>query len=130
MSSWDLIPAVPEFAKHWTVWGGSGILLRAIHHDGLVPYWACMATTNIIVRSSLVPLVIQSAHTSTRFARVAPEVQFLVTIFQKDMKSLKEKNATPVEQYALMRATYQTLRGLYKLENIHPFAVFKVRSVG
>eukprot|EP00562_Extubocellulus_spinifer_P010017 CAMPEP_0178501482 /NCGR_PEP_ID=MMETSP0696-20121128/16975_1 /TAXON_ID=265572 /ORGANISM="Extubocellulus spinifer, Strain CCMP396" /LENGTH=449 /DNA_ID=CAMNT_0020130437 /DNA_START=622 /DNA_END=1971 /DNA_ORIENTATION=- len=126
MSSWwDIIPAVPEFSKHWTVWGGSGILLKAIHHDGLVPYWACMAVTNIIVRSSLVPLVIQSAHTSMRFAKVAPEVQFLVTIFQKDMKGLKERNASPVEQYALMRATYQTLRALYKLEKIHPFAVFK-----
>ena len=126
MSSWaDIVPAVPEFAQHWTVWGGSGILLKTIHHDGTVPYWACMAITNIIVRSSLIPLVIQSAHISSRFAKVAPEVQFLITIFQKDIKGLRDRNESPVTQFLVMKATWQTLSALYKVHKIHPFAVFK-----
>ena len=126
MSSWaDIIPAVPEFAQHLTVWGGSGILLKTIHHDGTVPYWACMAITNIIVRSSLIPLVIQSAHISSRFAKVAPEVQFLITIFQKDIKGLRDRNESPVTQFLVTKATWQTLSALYKVHKIHPFAVFK-----
>ena len=126
MSSWaDIIPSVPEFAQHWTVWGGSGILLKTIHHNGAVPYWACMAITNIIVRSSLTPLVIQSAHISSRFAKVAPEVQFLITIFQKDIKGLRDRNESPVTQFLVMKATWQTLSALYKVHKIHPFAIFK-----
>lgn len=126
MSTWtDILPSVPEFAQHWTVWGGSGIILKTIHHDGAVPYWACMAITNILVRSSLIPLVIQSAHTSSRFAKVAPEVQFLLTIFQQDMKGLRERNEGVGTQFLLMKATWQTLSGLYKVHKIHPFAVFR-----
>ena len=126
MSTWtDVLPCVPEFAQQWTVWGGSGIILKTIHHDGAVPYWACMAITNILVRSSLIPLVIQSAQTSSRFAKVAPEVQFLLTIFQKDMKGLRERNESPVTQFLVMRATWQTLSALYKVHKIHPFAVFR-----
>ena len=121
----DIIPSVPEFAQHWTVWGGSGILLKTIHHNGAVPYWACMAITNIIVRSSLTPLVIQSAHISSRFAKVAPEVQFLITIFQKDIKGLRDRNESPVTQFLVMKATWQTLSALYKVHKIHPFAIFK-----
>ena len=126
MSTWtDILPSVPEFAQHWTVWGGSGIILKTIHHDGAVPYWACMAITNILVRSSLIPLVIQSAQTSSRFAKVAPEVQFLLTIFQQDMKGLRERNEGVGTQFLLMKATWQTLSGLYKVHKIHPFAVFR-----
>lgn len=126
MSTWtDILPSVPEFAQHWTVWGGSGIILKTIHHDGAVPYWACMAITNILVRSSLIPLVIESAHTSTRFARVAPEVQFLLTIFQKDMKGLRERKESAGTQFLVMKATLQTLSALYKVHKIHPFAVFR-----
>jgi hypothetical protein len=126
MSSWTgILPSVPEFAQHWTVWGGSGIILKTIHNDGAVPYWACMAITNILVRSTLVPLVIQSAHTSSRFAKVAPEVQFLLTIFQKDIKGLRERNESPVAQFLVMKATWQTLGALYKVHKIHPFAVFR-----
>lgn len=126
MSTWtDILPSVPEFAQHWTVWGGSGIILKTIHHDGAVPYWACMAITNILVRSSLIPLVIQSAHTSSRFAKVAPEVQFLLTIFQRDMKGLRERSESPVTQFLVMKATWQTLSALYKVHKIHPFAVFR-----
>lgn len=126
MSTWtDILPSVPEFAQHWTVWGGSGIILKTIHHDGAVPYWACMAITNILVRSSLIPLVIQSAHTSSRFAKVAPEVQFLLTIFQKDIKGLRERKESPGTQFLVMKATWQTLSALYKVHKIHPFAVFR-----
>ena len=120
-----LLPSVPEFAQHWTVWGGSGHVLRALHHGGTVPYWACMGLTNVLVRTSLLPLVLQGAHTATRFANVAPEVQFLVTCFQRDMKGMKERDARPSEKYALMRTTMQTMGGLYKLHGIHPLSIFK-----
>uniref|UniRef100_A0A7S4J729 Membrane insertase YidC/Oxa/ALB C-terminal domain-containing protein n=2 Tax=Odontella aurita TaxID=265563 RepID=A0A7S4J729_9STRA len=121
----DMLPQVPEFAQHWTVWGASGYLLKTLHADGAVPYWACMSLTNIVVRSSLVPLVIKSAHTQTRFAGVAPEVQFLVTCFQKDSKKLKEDGAPLGQRVDLARKTFQTLRAIYKIRKVSPFDIFK-----
>jgi len=120
---------VPEMAKNWTVWGGSGMIIKAFHHNGLIPYWGCMSLTNVVVRTSLLPLVVNGARTSARFAKVAPEVQFLVTNFQNDLMKLKEQKATPLEQFTLMRYTFQTLRGLYKLHDVNPFSVLKVREV-
>jgi membrane protein insertase Oxa1/YidC/SpoIIIJ len=69
--------------------------------------------------------VIQGAHTSARFAKVVPEIQFLMTLFTNDYKQLRQrKDSTWVERYALMRTNFQTLSGLYKLHNINPLAVF------
>ena len=121
----DMVPALPEFAQNWSIWGGSGHLLRFLHHDGAVPYWACMSLTNVVVRTSLIPLVLQSAHTQTRVAPVAPELQFLITMFQNDMKKLKAGHSSPAERYALVRMTHQTIKKIYSLHKIHPFAVFK-----
>eukprot|EP00550_Attheya_septentrionalis_P006427 CAMPEP_0198282758 /NCGR_PEP_ID=MMETSP1449-20131203/2522_1 /TAXON_ID=420275 /ORGANISM="Attheya septentrionalis, Strain CCMP2084" /LENGTH=572 /DNA_ID=CAMNT_0043979149 /DNA_START=21 /DNA_END=1739 /DNA_ORIENTATION=- len=121
----DLIPAVPEFAQNWTVWGGSGFILKTFHHDGLLPYWACMGLTNVLVRCSLIPLVIQAAHVSTRFATVAPEVQFLMTIYQNDSKRMRAEKASGVEQGSLMLQSLKTFRQIYRLHKIHPLAIFK-----
>jgi len=112
-------------AKNWTVWGGSGLLIKTFHCNGLIPYWGCMSLTNITVRTGLLPFVINGARTSSRFAKVAPEVQFLVTIFQNDLRKLKEQKASPSEQFGLMRITFQSLRGLYKLHDVNPLQVLK-----
>jgi len=119
---------VPEFMKQYSIWGGSGVLLKTFHSQN-IPYWACMSLTNITVRSSLVPLVIKGAKTSAKFANVAPEVQFLVSSFTKDSKKLKEANARPSERLNLLVAVWQSLRGLYKLHGVNPLDVFKVRFV-
>ena len=118
----DLIPAVPEFAQNWTVWGGSGFILKTFHHDGLLPYWACMGLTNVLVRCSLIPLVIQAAHVSTRFAKVAPEVQFLITIYQNDANKMRAEKASATEKTSLMMQSLRTLRQIYRLHKIHPLA--------
>lgn len=115
---------IPEFAQHYTVWGASGYLLTTLHMNGTVPYWACFSITNILVRTSLLPLVYHSAQTAARFGKVAPEVQFLVTLFQKDLKQQKREGASFGEQWTLFRLTMQTLGGIYKLHKIHPMAIF------
>jgi hypothetical protein len=70
-------------------------------------------------------MVLHSAHTAARFAKVAPEVQFLVSIFLKDLKRLKhDGTSTFGEQWTLMKISMQTLSGLYKLHNIHPLVIF------
>lgn len=99
-------------------------MLKTIHMDGIVPYWACFAVINILVRLLLFPLVIQGAHASARFAKVVPEVQFLVTLFTNDLKQMQKRKASLVERMALMRTNFQTLGGIYKLHKINPFAVF------
>jgi YidC/Oxa1 family membrane protein insertase len=118
-SSW-----IPEVAQHWSVWGASGWILKTLHFEGTIPYWACFSITNVLVRTSLIPMVLHSAHTAARFAKVAPEVQFLVTIFQKDIKRQQQDGASFGEQWTLMRLTMQTLSGLYKLHSIHPLSIF------
>jgi len=72
-----------------------------------------------------VPLVIKSAHTQTKFAGVAPEVQFLVSCFQKDNKKLKEDGAPLGQRVDLARKTYQTLKAIYKIRKVSPFDTFK-----
>ena len=99
-------------------------MLKTIHLDGAVPFWACFAILNIFIRFALFPLVIKGAHTSARFAKVVPEVQFLVSLFTNDLKQMRQRQAPWVERIALMRTNFQTLSGLYKLHNINPFAVF------
>jgi len=92
--------------------------------NGTIPYWACFSITNVLVRTSLIPLVLHSAHTAARFGKVAPEVQFLVTLYQKDLKKQRDEGATFGEQWMLTRITMQTLGGIYKLHKIHPLAIF------
>ena len=120
-SSW-----VPEALQNMSVWGGSGYMLQALHAVD-VPYWACFAVMSVLVRTALIPVVLYGAKTSSRFAKVVPEVQFLLTLFQNDLKQLREnkrEGGTVLERYALMRTNLSTLSGIYKLHNIHPFAIF------
>lgn len=115
---------VPEFAKQYSIWGGSAIILKTLHAQN-IPYWGCMSLTNIFVRSSLLPLVIKGAKTSARFANVAPEVQFLVSNYTRDSKTLKDGNAAPSQRMELLVATWQSLRGIYKLHGVNPLDVLK-----
>ena len=118
---------LPEFAKQYSqysIWGGSGYILTALHGQNL-PYWACISLTNVFVRSSLVPLVIKGAKTSAKIATVAPEVQFLVSSYTRDAKKLKDANAPPSQRFELLVAMWQSLRGIYKLHGVNPLHVLK-----
>ena len=115
---------LPEVFQSFSIWGGSGVLLKAFHMDGLVPHWACFSLINILVRVTLFPLVIYSAHTAARFGKVAAEIQFLVSIFQNDYKATKASGADGRTLTALLRMGLQSLRGVYKLHNINPLAAF------
>jgi membrane protein insertase Oxa1/YidC/SpoIIIJ len=114
---------IPEALQQVSLWGGSGILLKTFHAGG-VPYWGGFAATNVLLRVSLSPLVLYSARTAARFAKVAPEIQFLVTLFQNDMKKQRQEGATLTEQRSLMFKTLQTISGIYQLHKINPFSVF------
>lgn len=133
--------------QDFTVWGGSGYLLKVLHGAPpsgggggaavveaaaaadptatfLIPYWACFALISLGVRFALIPLVIQGAKTSSRFAKVVPEVQFLLSLFVADRKKQIQDGAPFSHKLALLRTNFQTLSGIYKLHKIHPFAVF------
>lgn len=115
---------LPDFVKNYSVWGGSAIILKTFHAQN-IPYWGCMSLTNLLVRSSLFPLVIRGAKTSARFSRVAPEVQFLLSSYVNDAKKLKDANAPPSQRLQLLYATWQTLTGIWKLNKVNPFDVMK-----
>jgi membrane protein insertase Oxa1/YidC/SpoIIIJ len=132
MSSSSWLPEALSSYSLPSIWGGSGYILKALHMDNGttflslgIPYGACFAILSIVVRCALFPLVLQGAHTSARFAKVVPEIQFLMTLFTNDWKQLRQrKDSTWVEKYALLRTNFQTLSALYKLHNIRPLAVF------
>jgi len=105
------------------IWGGCGFLLTSFHSVGL-PHWGGFALTNVLLRMSLSPLVLYSAHTASRFATVAPEIQFLVTLFQNDLVKQRQEGASFNEQRTLIFKTLQTLSGIYKLHKINPLSVF------
>lgn len=79
---------------------------------------------NAMLRTALVPLVVYSAKMSSRFAKVAPEIQFIVTLFQNDLKKMRAEGKSLYEQRYLFLQNLQTIRGVYKLHNINPLMVF------
>jgi membrane protein insertase Oxa1/YidC/SpoIIIJ len=114
---------IPEALQNVTLWGGSGILLKTFHMGG-IPYWGGFGCANVILRVGLSPLVLHSARAAARFATVAPEVQFLVTLFQNDLKKQRQEGASFTEQRSLIFKTLQTLSGIYKLHKINPLTSF------
>jgi membrane protein insertase Oxa1/YidC/SpoIIIJ len=114
---------IPEVLQHVSIWGGSGVLLKTFHVVG-IPFWGAFGCANVVLRVSLSPLVIHSAHVAARFAKVAPEVQFLVSLFQNDLMKQRQEGAPFGEQRILMFKTLLTLSGIYKLHKINPLAVF------
>lgn len=119
MASW-----LPEVLQNVSIWGGSGWMLKTLHADGVIPFWACFAIINILVRIGLFPLVVYGAKTSARFGKIVPEVQFLLVLFQNDMKKLRESKAPLSHRVALMRTNMATLGALYKLHKVNPLSVF------
>jgi len=114
---------LPEFLQGFSIWGGTAILLKTIHMDGVIPYWACFSIINVGLRTVLFPLVLYSAHTAARFGKVAAEIQFFISMFQNDYKQLKASKI-PGAMAAHMKMGFQSLRGIYKLHNINPMAAF------
>jgi membrane protein insertase Oxa1/YidC/SpoIIIJ len=120
MSSWFS----PDFVQDFTIWGGTGVIIKSLHSDLGLPYWTCFSSMNFMLRASLLPLVIYGAQTAARYAKVAPEVQFIVTLFQNDLKKMRAEGKSLVEQRYLFLQNLQTVRSIYKLHNINPLTVF------
>jgi membrane protein insertase Oxa1/YidC/SpoIIIJ len=126
-SSW--MPAAGSI----TIWGGCGWLITTLHMGGTIPYWVCMSLSSLVVRTCLLPLVVQGAHTQVKFASIAPDIQFLLTLFQQDRQMMKMDQRTqtnPAEMNLLKRqhfqASWRNLRYIYKSNNVHPLDIFKV----
>jgi len=115
----SIMPEIPS------IWGGTGFILKSLNHDGLIPYWACISLTGVIVRTSMVPLVIKGAKTAARYATAAPEVQFVIASFQKDLRTLTDKKASPVEIAAGIRYNWQSLKKIWSLYQVNPLDLFK-----
>ena len=115
---------LPDVVQNFSVWGGTGFALNTFHCGGVVPYWACFALMSVTLRTALVPLVVHSAKTAARFAKVAPELQFIITLFQNDLKKMREEGKSMFEKRQLFLQNLQTVRSIYKLHNINPLLVF------
>lgn len=115
---------LPEAVQNFSIWGYSGSLLKTIHVSTGLPYWACFATISIGVRTALFPMVLYAAQTAARFAKIAPDVQFQVALFQRDMKQYRAMKAQLPQILFLWRTNLATLSSTYKLHNIHPFSIF------
>lgn len=115
---------LPEAVQQFSIWGGTGVVLSTLHSSAGVPYWACFAVMNFMLRASLIPLVIYSARMAARYAKVAPEIQFIVTLFQNDLKKMRAEGKSLYEQRYLFMQNLQTVRGIYKLHDINPLMVF------
>lgn len=115
---------LPEAVQGFSIWGGTGMALKTLHMDGTIPYWACFALMSTALRVALIPLVVHSAKTSARFAKVAPELQFIATLFQNDLKKMRAEGKSLLEQRHLFLQNLQTVRTIYKLHNINPLVVF------
>jgi hypothetical protein len=121
---------MPEFMRHVSIWGGTATILKGLHAHNL-PYWGGICYTNIMVRTSLLPLVVQGAKTATEMGKVAPEVQFLFTNYIQDAKKLRQNakfqlpDGTEITKYKLMIMTADAYWALYKKEKLTPFDTLK-----
>jgi len=120
MNSWFS----PDIIQDFSLWGGTGVIINSLHSDIGLPYWATFSAMNFILRASLLPIVIYGARTAARYAKVAPEVQFIVTLFQNDLKKMRAEGKSLFEKRYLFLQNMQTVRGIYKLHNINPLTVF------
>jgi hypothetical protein len=98
----------------------------------------------------MIPIVVHGAKTQVKLGSVSPEVQYLLTSFTTDMTTLgkaagggggqenvgQQKNSSNSDYYVnqlykgriiLIKATMETLRGIYRMKDINPLAIFKVR---
>jgi YidC/Oxa1 family membrane protein insertase len=119
MVSW-----LPEAMQSISIWGGSGYMLKLLHGNDVVPYWACFSLISILVRTALFPVYLHGAHTATKMAKVVPEIQFLVSLFNNDMRAIRARNGTAAEKVRLMKSALRTLRSLYRVHKVNPFRIF------
>jgi membrane protein insertase Oxa1/YidC/SpoIIIJ len=122
MSTWLQLPDVLQ--SGFTIWGASGFMLKFIHETTGLPYWACFSTLAISVRTVLFPLVLHGAHTASRFGKIAPDVQFQIALFQKDLAVYRAAKASAAQVAFLLRTNMKTLSVTYKLHRVNPLAVF------
>jgi membrane protein insertase Oxa1/YidC/SpoIIIJ len=120
----SLVSWLPEALQSFSIWGGSGFLLKFIHNSVGLPYWACFAAISVGVRTALFPLVLYSAHTAARFAKIAPDVQFQLSLLQKDMAQYRAMKASTRQILYLMRTNMATLSATYKINRVNPLHVF------
>ena len=130
------LPPTPDFITNATIWGGTGLLLVNFHTHLHLPYWACISLTNICIRSAMLPIAINGAKTSVKFGKISPEVQYVLSNFTSGMKTLKIANMFSQEgsfksqqtmrgQMEVLTKSLSTLRGLFKLNQVNLFDVFK-----
>jgi membrane protein insertase Oxa1/YidC/SpoIIIJ len=117
---------LPDAIQSFSIWGASGYLLKSIHgpEGAYLPYWACFAVCNILLRLLLFPVVVHGAQTAARFGKVIPDIQFLVSVYQNDMRKLISDQVPWTRRLQLLRMNLTTLGALYKLHKIHPLAIF------
>jgi membrane protein insertase Oxa1/YidC/SpoIIIJ len=138
-----LPPSIAAFTTKLSFWGMTGLLLTNFHTTLQLPYWACISLTNVLVRSAMIPIVIHGAKTQVKLGSVSPEVQYLLTSFTTDMTTLGKAagqgkvgqknsdyyvNQLYKGRIILIKATMETLRGIYRMKDINPLAIFKVRD--
>jgi membrane protein insertase Oxa1/YidC/SpoIIIJ len=133
------LPPAPDLLANATLWGATGLLLTNFHAHLHLPYWACIALTNVVVRSSMIPVAVNGARTQVRLGSVSPEVQYLATSFTNDMSTLgrmarggggggKGDQMYNRGRLLLVKTTMETMRGIYRMKDINPLAIFKVRG--
>jgi membrane protein insertase Oxa1/YidC/SpoIIIJ len=120
----SVVSWLPEALQTFSIWGGSGFLLKSIHSTLGLPYWACFAAISVGVRTVLFPIVLYAAHTAARFAKIAPDVQFQLALFQKDMAQYRAMKASARQILFLMRTNIATLGATYKIHKVNPLTVF------
>lgn len=130
------LPNTPEFVANASFWGATGILLTNFHTHLHLPYWSCICLTNVCIRSAMLPVVINGAKTQVRFGKISPEIQFILSTFQREFRDLRQRSSSSVvgsmmqqmlregERRAIT-TNLQTLRGLFKLNQVNLLDMFK-----
>lgn len=118
------ITLLPEIIQDFSLWGGTGYLIKSFHSDIGLPYWGTFSAMNFCLRASLLPVVIYGARTAANYAKVSPEIQFIVKLYQRDLKKMRSEGKSLLEKRNLLLQNIQTVRSIYKLHNINPLSVF------
>ena len=84
----------------------------------------------------MLPVAIKGAKTQVRFGKISPEIQFILSTFQREFRDLRMRSSSSVvgsmmqqmlregERRAIT-TNLQTLRGLFKLNQVNLLDIFK-----
>lgn len=86
-----------------------------------LPWWATFATSTVIVRTAMLPLVYRQILASRKLAAAVPELNFLFQLLRQRLKHIDPRNAS--EHIRIILIFFKGVGACIKLHDISPIQI-------